>query len=232
MTAEIRTRLRPTGFTVLALGGVWLAHSLEYGRVAGVRGLTAGLSGPVHGYMPIAGALLLATAILFGAELVAAWRMARQRAAFVRRQLRLALRGHVVVARPEPRQESSQRLRARTLFLGLAAAQIVLYVLQENLEAGLAGSAAPGIGAILGVHWAAPLIHLAVAALLTSGITCVRWLVGSRDTRRRRVEALLRRVADRLRGGVGLQVPHLLSTLARTPAPGQCRRAPPAVAAI
>ncbi|HMC53073.1 MAG TPA: hypothetical protein VKI64_09965, partial [Acidimicrobiales bacterium] len=59
--------------------------------------------------------------------------------------------------------------------------QLALYLVQENLEARTFHLPAPGLGAVTGVHAMAPLVHLAVAAIVTT----VVWLT------RRRVTELL-----------------------------------------
>ena len=230
VTEAIRARLRPVGFTALALAGTWLGHALEYGRVAGLRGLAAGLTGPAHGYMPIAGAVVLALALLLGADAMAAVRRARRRGALVRHRLRSVLRGRAAEFAFD-RGPDSRPLSARALMVGLAAAQLLLYVAQENIEAGLAGSQPPGVGAIAGVHWAAPLIHIVVAALLTIIVSCVGRLVRTQEAASRRAEALIKRIVQRLGGGTGPRLPAQQSMTSRAPMPGQRRRAPPARAA-
>ena len=129
------------------------------------------------------------------------------------------------------RGPDSRPLSARALMVGLAAAQLLLYVAQENIEAGLAGSQPPGVGAIAGAHWAAPLIHVAVAALLTIIVSCVGRLVRTQEAASRRVEALIKRIVQRLGGGTGPRLPAQQSMTSRAPMPGQRRRAPPARAA-
>src|SRR5207245_8812538 len=56
--------------------------------------------------------------------------------------------------------------RMAALWLPVALLQIGLYLIQENVEAVVAGSPAPGLGAVWGAHWAAPLVHAGVALLL------------------------------------------------------------------
>ncbi len=59
----------------------------------------------------------------------------------------------------------------------LSGLQLGLYLLQENLEAAAGGAALPGLGVFLGVHAAAPLVH--VAARITGVARLLRLLLAS-----------------------------------------------------
>jgi hypothetical protein len=80
----------------------------------------------------------------------------------------------------------------------LAPAQIGLYLLQENLEAHLAGAPMPGMGAVSGVHALAPVVHAAVALAFSALVVAVSLLLRRRADAVERVTALLRVVLDRL----------------------------------
>jgi len=67
--------------------------------------------------------------------------------------------------------------RLLSLWLPITVAQILLYVLQENIESAAAGRSLPGITVLFGVHWAAPLIHAAVALLLSALILLATWKI-------------------------------------------------------
>jgi hypothetical protein len=83
-------------------------------------------------------------------------------------------------------------------WLPLTLLQIGLYLFQENVEAALAGAAAPGLGAISGVHAAAPLVHGLVALLLCAAAALAWRLLHRRAAAVERVAALLRHLLDRL----------------------------------
>ncbi len=194
MRTATSTRLRFTSLLVLALVGTWLGHGVEYGLVAGWHGVALGFWGPLHSYM-LPAALLLAAATFVLALRVAAFAGAAQRRAD--RLLRSLRRGVPYELPSGPR--AAQRIDPRpfVLVIGVAATQILLYLVQENVEATLAGAQAPGLGAIAGAHWTAALVQLAFAAWLTLG-----WLVCHRILRRRdqtvaRLESVIRAIARR-----------------------------------
>ena len=70
-------------------------------------------------------------------------------------------------------------------------AQIVLYVVQENVEAVASGHPAPGMAAITGIHWAAPFVHLYVALLLACVVRICQVLLHRREVVVERIEALV-----------------------------------------
>jgi hypothetical protein len=92
--------------------------------------------------------------------------------------------------------------RLVALWLPLATAQVTLYLVQENVEARLAGLAMPGAGPLTGIHWAAPLIHLGVALILALGASAVLALFRARThviaTSQRLLHALMAAVAERV----------------------------------
>jgi hypothetical protein len=153
-----------------ALTGDWVTHTAEYARIDGSAGVWHALSGSVHLYMvPAAGLLVLAAGLgaarLWCAWTALGWRLERSRAAIA-----AVRRGH----RPAPPLPAARVLppfgcRLLALWFQLVAAQVTLYLLQENVEARWAGLPMPGLRALTGIHWAVPLIHLGVALLIALG---------------------------------------------------------------
>lgn len=152
---------------LLAFAGTWLGHTLEYLRVSGPVGLLRAMTGSVHLYMLPLGVVLLAVALASGtvwlrAVLSLAVRLQRLRDGLRRgRRARPVSLGAVV---PEPGRVA----RAGSLWVLLGVTQIALYLVQENVESHVAGLRSPGLGAVLGTHWAAIPIHLLVAGVLAA----------------------------------------------------------------
>jgi len=195
MLPRRRLRLAASGGVFLALAGVWLGHTAEYVRVAGTAGLREELLGSIHWYMaPVGLALALVAAVLavrawqlwagLGRQLTAA-RLAISRAWRGRRQ-----DGGQTL--PIRRADVAPRLSATRVWPLLALVQIGLYLLQENLEALAAGVPAPGMQALAGRHWAAPLVHAAVALLLTGVVVLIRRVFQHRSRAVTSTRALLR----------------------------------------
>lgn len=184
---------------LLALVGVWVGHAAEYLRTGGRALAGPGLPGAVHPYMlPVAALLLVVAALgaagLWRAWLYLGWRMARARAG-----IEAVWRGRRpvhAVAQADSLPPFGCRLAA--LWPALAAVQIAIYLLQENLEARSAGLPMPGLGPVTGVHWAAPLVHLSVAFVLAGGAAAVLALF----RRRARVIAFSERLLRALVGTV------------------------------
>lgn len=198
MLAGTRTRIAASGWVLLALGGVWIGHTAEYLRVWGAQGLREELVGSVHAYMLPAAVLLAVAAAL------AALRMRRRlytislRIERARSALESAWRRPVHVTSPAP--EPSRVSSATAVWLTLSVAQIVLYVLQEAVEAAIAGRPADLWSSVSGIHWTAPLIQAVVALLLTLLVTASGALLRRRDRRARGLERLVGAiVARRLR---------------------------------
>jgi hypothetical protein len=152
-------------FVLLALVGTWLGHSLEYLRVRKSSGLLGAMTGSVHLYMLPLGVVLVALSAAAGmvwlrGVLSLAERLQDLRDALLRGRspARVMARGAGTVP--------GRAARAGSLWVLLAGAQVVLYLVQENVESHVAGVRAPGLGAVLGAHWAAIPIHLLVAAVL------------------------------------------------------------------
>ena len=198
-----RPRLIASTVVLLAMVGGWIGHLLEYLRVKGAAGMHAALLGSAHVYMLPLGIVLALLVALSAAWWWRAWTALGHRLDGARRALAGALRGHLVAPVPRPAATApSGSARWLALTLLVAALQVSTYLLQENLEAVAGGMPAPGLGAIGGPHAAAPLVHLAVAALL-----CALALAGARrlGTRTQRIGTCARLVRV------------LLATLARAP---------------
>ncbi len=169
MRGHARRRWTAAGAALLPLLGVWLGHTAEFVRVHGSAGLRGELVGSVHGYMLPTGILLGILAAAAGVRCAQVWQQLGLRLRIARHALSHAWRGGIgpvpVTPRQPPRPEP---LRLSSVLVRLAPLQITLYVLQENLEAWRAGLATPGLGAIGGVHRAAPLVHVLVAACLAA----------------------------------------------------------------
>jgi hypothetical protein len=190
-----QSRVAASGGVLLALVGLFIGHTLEYLRAWGTAGVVASMTNPVHAYMlPVAGALVVLAAV-FAVRLARAWQALNERLGSAAVGVRRIWRGHPKTgASPElPYRRQEPHLVA--IWLPLAAAQIALYLLQENVEAAAISRPAPGLGAITGIHWAAPLVHLYVALLLACLVRICQVLFRRREVAVERVEALLRAIA-------------------------------------
>jgi hypothetical protein len=162
-----RRRLFAPTLVLLALVGTWTGHTLEYLRVGGGAGVRAELVGSVHAYMLPMGLLLLALSAAGGVGWWRAWQALGRRLDVLRTAVAASLGGHPSAA-PTATATPSEPAGWAALALLLAGLQLGLYLLQENLEAAIAGTPMPGAGAVLGAHVLAPLVHLAVATLLAA----------------------------------------------------------------
>lgn len=187
------------GSVLLAFIGLWVGHTLEYLRVWGGAGLVSSMANPVHAYMvPLAAALLVLSA-LFALRLRRAWQALNTRLERAVAMLRRVWRGRVERVPDASRRTSSPSARLVAIWFPLAAAQLVLYVIQENIEAIVRAQPAPGLGAITGVHWAAPFVHLYVALLLACGTRICQVLLYRRAAAVERIEAFVRSAVRRRR---------------------------------
>jgi hypothetical protein len=196
-----RSRLRPgaSGGVLLAFVGLWLGHTAEYARVYGTAGLRPVLAGSVHAYMVPLGLLLLVLAAAGGARCWQLWTELGLRLDRARGAIAAAWRSHRPNRLPAPaRAVPSAPARVAALWLPVAVLQTGLYLIQENVEAVVAGRPAPGFGAVSGAHWAAPLVHAGVALLLAAVIVALLGLVRRRARHVAACEALLRVVLRRL----------------------------------
>lgn len=197
MIPRQRLRLAASSVVGLALLGVWLGHALEYGRVAGLAGIQQMLVGSVHWYMAPVGLVLALLAAAGAIRAVRLWTVLGRQLAWTRGAIAAAWRGERRLPPPSfaaPHRDGPVRLRLSGLWLPLTVAQIGLYLVQENLEAVIAGRAAPGIGAVTGVHWAAPLIHAGVALVLAVTVVVAHRLLLQRAHDVAQTGALLRRL--------------------------------------
>jgi hypothetical protein len=193
-----RPRLVGPGFALLALTGAWLAHGLEYVRIAPRVGLADALGGPLHrAYMAPLGLALSIALVAGGAAWLRWWMLLGRRLDRARMRLRLGWRNNRLYTHAQtPLTEPSWGTRLTSLTAGLAVAQIVIYALQENVEAAAAGRTLPGAGVVVGVHWAAPLVHAGVAL----GLSATAMLLTSLLCRRVRAIIVCERLADSLAG--------------------------------
>jgi hypothetical protein len=177
----------------VALVGAWLGHTLEYMRVVGTAGLDRSLRSGAHSYMLPVGVLLALFAALAGAGCWQAWLRLGRRLDGARAALLRAWRGGRAHADPAHTTASvSLPARLVALWLPLGAIQIALYLTQENLEAMVSHTTAPGLRPLLGVHLAASAVQLGVALVLAAALLLAgRRLVG-RTRELERCERLLR----------------------------------------
>ena len=169
------------------------------------------MTNPVHAYMLPLAAVLAVLGALFGLRLYRAWQALNDRLDAAARWAAPDLawpRERDPAARTE---RTSPVARLAAIWLPLAAAQIVLYLIQENVEAIARAQPAPGLGAITGIHWAAPFVHLYVSLLLACGVRICQILLHRRAIVVERVEALLRAAIRRVRD----PLPHVLTPAQR-----------------
>jgi hypothetical protein len=168
MRGHARHRWTAGGATLLPFLGVWLGHTAEYWRLHGTAGLGGAMAGSLHGYMLPAGIVLSLLAAAAGLRCSQAWWALGLRLRIARDAVARAWRGAALPAPPPVEATGGEPATFASLLLWLAPLQLALYVLQENLESLRVGVTAPGLGAISGVHRAAPLVHLAVAACIAA----------------------------------------------------------------
>ncbi len=184
---------------LLALVGLFIGHTVEYLRVWGLAGIVESITNPVHAYMlPVAGALVVLGAV-FAFRLARAWQALNDRLDRAAAGVRRIWRGRADSGAGARSPRSTPGTRLAAIWLPLAAAQIALYLVQENVEAVARSQPAPGLGAISGIHWAAPLVHLYVSLLLACVVRICQVLFHRREVAVERVEALLRAIVRRRR---------------------------------
>jgi hypothetical protein len=230
MIGQRQVRIAASASVLLAFAGLWISHTLEYLRVWGSAGLIDSWTNPVHVYMlPLAGALILLGAAC-GVRLVRTWQGLHDRLDHAAAGLRRIWRGQSAVVSDVPLR-SSPGTRLAAIWLPLFLAQVVLYLLQENIEAIARAQPAPGIGAITGIHWAAPIVHCYVALVLACAVRIGQILLHRRAAVVERVEALLRALvkrAGRIAAGVAVPATRVASPLDETGG-HLWRRPPPAL---
>jgi hypothetical protein len=192
-------RFAASGGVVLAIVGLFIGHTLEYLRVWGSAGVVASMTNPAHVYMLPVAAVLLVLSAAFALRLARAWQALNDRLDRAGAGVRRMWRGRSEHAPAARSVRSNAGTRLLAIWLPLAAAQIVLYVIQENVEALATSQRAPGLGAITGIHWAAPLVHLYVSLVLAATVRICQVLFHRREAAVARVEALLRALGRRCR---------------------------------
>jgi hypothetical protein len=203
---------------VLTVLGAWLGHGVEAFRLEGASGLRVAVSGPVHLYMLPAGAAFALTATVAAVWCWRLWRDLGRRLARARGLLHRSWRGGAEEEPPAP-----QLPRPWTgvpplgrLWALLAVAQVLVYVVQENLETTIAGRSSPGLGVLGGVHQPVVLVQAGVAVVLAGIVALVCRLLDRRHRLAVRCERLVRallllrgrRVAARRGGLLWLRPPH------------------------
>jgi hypothetical protein len=192
-----RTRVAASVGVLLALLGLFISHTLEYLRVWGPQGVVDSMTNPVHAYMlPVAGVLVVLSAV-FAFRLARAWQALNLRLDRAAAGVRRLWRGRPDEFAGSSHPGSTPGTRLAAIWLPLAAAQTALYLVQENIEAVVRSQPAPGIAAVTGIHWAAPLVHLYVSLLLACVVRICQVLLHRRQVVVERVEAFLRAIVRR-----------------------------------
>ena len=134
--------------------------------------------------LPVAGALVVLGAV-FAFRLARAWQALNDRLDRAAAGVRRIWRGRADSGAGARSPRSTPGTRLAAIWLPLAAAQIALYLVQENVEAVARSQPAPGLGAITGIHWAAPFVHLYVSLLLACVVRICQVLFHRREVGRR-----------------------------------------------
>jgi hypothetical protein len=209
------------GAVLLTFLGVWLGHCLEYMRLGGALGLRATVLGGTHLYMLPLGALLTLITAHLGVRAWRLWGALGRHLEVAHLLLVRTLRGRTATVSHEPRPCSTETISVLLLWPPLALGQIDLYLLQENLEAVLTTGRASGLGGVVGVHWAAPLVHAAVALLLAAVVAVISRQIHDRASRLYHCERLVaalrraRRCVPAPRGRVRFVAPFPAAALRR-----------------
>jgi hypothetical protein len=164
-------RARAGAFVVLALVAEWAAHAATWYLTGGATPGHA-LSGATHTYLGPVGLLL---AGLAAAASWSVWRglrglvaVARSFEAAIRRPRRDhpgAPAGVAGSARGPGSVAAAARIGARRVWAALLCVQLVVYVVQENVEAHAAGLGTPGLHVLTAHHGSALFVHAAIALL-------------------------------------------------------------------
>lgn len=200
-----RARFAPPLLVLATLVGLWVSHTLEIWQLtsSGVQ-----LSGPVslspfggvHNYMVAVGVFLLLLSAVGGGLLWRMWgRLSRRFETAKYRFRRLLRTGDASPASDHCDVVPSAQARLLSLWIPITTAQILLYVIQENIESAAVGRSLPWFGVLVGVHWAAPFIHAAVALALSSGIILATRPIASKVSEIAVVERAFSALASRLR---------------------------------
>jgi hypothetical protein len=172
-----RVAIGPVGLVGTTLASTWHGHTIEYLRVWGLHGAASSTVASIHAYMGPVGAVVALAGLL---GVLSTARLARR---LERRLGQLRHRG-----RGQPGGEPAPVTAAGfpswsfdlvPLLLTVWVGECGLYLLQENLEASVAGRPLPGLAALSGVHGLAPVVHLIVAA----AVVTVLWFARRQVTR-------------------------------------------------
>lgn len=150
----------------LTLLTIVVAHELIYGLVYGAGdAYDAAMSGAGHGsywasFALFVGGATVALALIVGAQVA---RLHRRAAAMASTNSR----------RTDDGPEFARILARR--WIAVAAASIVAYVAQENLERVASGASAPGFATLAGEHLVALPVLLAVALAVAAAASLVAW---------------------------------------------------------
>lgn len=205
-----RRRIAVIAVVLTALVGEWIGHALAYWRAAGLAGLHAAVNGGLHPYMLPLGVVLLAAAATGTSLWVRAWLSLGRQLDRSLRVLRPPVPAAAAPAGRPPRAGTAPTLgRAiAATATAIAALQLVVYVVQENLERITHGMPGGGLAPLLGsgaaALWIQSLCALVLAILL---------VLLARITWRRRAQLARRQ-----------RLLHVLWVRARRPAPEPCPR--------
>ena len=166
-----RVEVSATSLALLALVGEWLSHTVEFVRVSGFEGAF----GSVHAFMGPIGAVLVVAGLVGVHSTVRLVRRLERRLVELRRVERTGVPSRTL-APPPPCDPGTWSVLALVAIVWCS--QCALYVLQENLEAGLSHHA-PGLSVLAGTHALVSLVHLVVAMALVAGL----WLTRRQVTR-------------------------------------------------
>jgi hypothetical protein len=185
---------------LLVFCGVWVSHTLEYLRVEGTYALREEMTGSVHAYMlPVAGVLFVLAA-LTGAVWWRLWTSAGSQLERARIALAAALRNQDAGwARGRPLPVPSFASSLVLLWIPLSIAQLIVYVVQENVEYSAVGAPLPGLGVISGANEPALWIHVGVALALATLVTFLGRGLRDRVASATRSETLVCALLARLR---------------------------------
>lgn len=191
------------GAVLLVFLGVWLGHTLEYMRLNGAAGLERATLTAPHAYMLPLGALLAVLLAGRGVRWWRRWTALGDRLEQAHRALRALLHGDRPALPPVERTASASRLHVPLLWVPLALCQIALYLVQENAKSVAGGRPLPWLEPVTGVHWAAPLVHAAVALVLASAVAIPGRRLWRRAARLLGCERLVAHLG-RLRAGISI----------------------------
>ncbi|HVN51584.1 MAG TPA: hypothetical protein VMT43_09135 [Acidimicrobiales bacterium] len=173
------------GFVLLALVGEWVAHAATWYLTGGATPGQA-FSGVAHTYLEPVGLVLVALA---GLASWSVWRglrrlvaMARSFESAVGQAWRRPPRPDMYPSVPGVVELDDDWVRPGHLWAALLTVQLVVYLVQENVEAHAAGFGIVGLHVLTAHHGSALAVHAAVALLasMVAVEVCDRWVERSR----------------------------------------------------